>query len=537
MCVNQREITNKYTGQKLYVKCGHCPACLQEKAAYRVSRIKAQDSPEFDTVMVGLTYSRHCAPYVKREEAYLFAQGRLLSPRGKHLPLPIYRDITFRKVRQNAAYDINYKCIEQTQKLASIDYVGNCDFTGNHDLRGDTGKIGVAYYPDLQHFLARLRLNLKRNYNFNHEFKCFCCSEYGAGRIKGKGVFRPHFHVLFWIPKGTYQSFRSAVVASWPYGDLSRFPRAVEKAFRASSYVASYVNCGSDFPNFLRKYFSPKHSYSKGFGMSNELFSLDKILEKFSCGHLTLFMQDCNKVGSPISELPFPKYVIHRYFPQFKGYNRVVPTSLCDIMGRITAPFLSGWRNPRYLSNEYYEYEEKPMSIDLPFAPSDGDSCAIWDSNIKFFVPSPVTDYQFINMMSFPVYYDVGELYRIGVRLRNAYKRFCDNCDLNLSFYEYAKLHKKIWSLYASDVLRLHLQNEEIPLNEKYDNLEDIKCRHVHLGTPLPVGFTFKMLDVTDPNKFKTTLFHDGRFRQSFFEHLKHRRVSNTVLSSMYEEF
>ena len=51
MCTNQREIVNKYTGHRLYVKCGHCPACLQEKAAYRVSRIKAQNSDSTETYM------------------------------------------------------------------------------------------------------------------------------------------------------------------------------------------------------------------------------------------------------------------------------------------------------------------------------------------------------------------------------------------------------------------------------------------------------------------------------------------------------
>ena len=55
MCTNQREIKNLYTGHTLYVKCGKCPACLQEKAAHRVSRIKAQDSPNLSTLMVTLT--------------------------------------------------------------------------------------------------------------------------------------------------------------------------------------------------------------------------------------------------------------------------------------------------------------------------------------------------------------------------------------------------------------------------------------------------------------------------------------------------
>ena len=43
MCVNQREITNKYTGHKLYVKCGHLSCLLARKRkAHRVSRIKAK---------------------------------------------------------------------------------------------------------------------------------------------------------------------------------------------------------------------------------------------------------------------------------------------------------------------------------------------------------------------------------------------------------------------------------------------------------------------------------------------------------------
>ena len=56
MCTNQREIINKYTGHKLYVKCGHCPACLQEKAAHRVLGLKQKDSPLTDTIMCTLTY-------------------------------------------------------------------------------------------------------------------------------------------------------------------------------------------------------------------------------------------------------------------------------------------------------------------------------------------------------------------------------------------------------------------------------------------------------------------------------------------------
>ena len=83
------------------------------------------------------------------------------------------------------------------------------------------------------------------------------------------------------IPADDFEIFRVAVAESWPFSNLLNFPRAFEKSFRGSSYVASYVNCGSDFPKFFEKYFKPKHSYSKGYGLGNPNFSLDSITHTF----------------------------------------------------------------------------------------------------------------------------------------------------------------------------------------------------------------------------------------------------------------
>ena len=124
MCTNQREIVNKYTGHKLYVKCGHCPACLQEKAAHRVSRIKAQNSDATETYMLTLTYRNECVPYVRREDAYLFSRNKLglscafPSPPDSNCnrsvflysqQLPVYRDMDYRWIRATADYSIRTK--------------------------------------------------------------------------------------------------------------------------------------------------------------------------------------------------------------------------------------------------------------------------------------------------------------------------------------------------------------------------------------------------------------------------------------------
>ena len=124
MCTNQREITNKYTGHKLYVKCGKCPACLQEKAAHRVSRIKAQNSDATETYMLTLTYRNECVPYVRRDDAYLFAKNQyglncsfpsVLHDNGNcsfvvnSMQLPVHRDMDYRWIRGSADYEMKTK--------------------------------------------------------------------------------------------------------------------------------------------------------------------------------------------------------------------------------------------------------------------------------------------------------------------------------------------------------------------------------------------------------------------------------------------
>ena len=109
MCVNQRLITNPYTKRQLYVNCGKCPACLQEKAIHRVRRIKNTETDALECMMVSLTYARGCAPYIDRSEAYNFAHARLPY-------LNVYRDSSFRRVRVGKGYDKHSnKAIEHEQ--------------------------------------------------------------------------------------------------------------------------------------------------------------------------------------------------------------------------------------------------------------------------------------------------------------------------------------------------------------------------------------------------------------------------------------
>lgn len=514
MCTHQYKVFNRYTRKELYVKCGKCPACLQEKAAHRVFRIKNQDDVnKYDVLLVGLTYRRDACPYVKREDAYRFAHSDIFE-------LPVYRDCSYRKVRQNAAYDIAY---EKKKGSVVLDSVFRKDdqkvsFKNCVDLKHRHGCIGVTYYPDFQHFVARLRINLKRNFAYDKPITTFLCSEYGT---KSK---RPHAHLLLWVPKGDEEVVRSAVFESWPYGDISRWELsehgeivypAVQRAFRAATYVASYVNCGDDFPKFLKAFFKPKHSYSKGFGLSSRLFQLDTILQKFQRGHLTYYCRKDKQGCSVFSELPLPKYVVHRYFPKFKGYGLLSSSALVSYMQRV--------RGLRYQSTD----EERMMRPDL----FERDNVSDMDFLRRFFEKACVEN-------GYPLqYFSDEDFLKTSIRLDNAYYRFLSESPKYVSFKEYASLHISVWKLYASDILRLHMQNEDIPLQEKYFNLDDVKY-YVDVGlSKMPVGFTHQMFAQVDPNKYDSIRVNTERMHMSYYDHLKHRSVRNAIMSSENEEF
>lgn len=473
MCTNQRLIYPKYSRFPIYVKCGHCPACLQEKAIKRVYRIKNTVDDSKVCIMVALTYSRGCCPYVFRSEAYDFVNGK--SP-----VLNVYRDCSVRKVRKPSNWnDYNqvYKFEYDTYKIDSVDFCVSDSLLGTKDLKYEHGKIGICHYKDYQQFIARYRLNLKRHYKYENKFFVYACSEYGSRSQ------RPHFHLLIIGDKADQEKLISAIYESWPFSDLRKFPKAVQVAYRAASYVASYVNCGSKFPNFFKNYFRQKHSYSKGFGTNNSNFLLSKILQNFERGSLKYSVLSF-KSGVPFRrDVPFPAYVIHRFFPKFKGYTRLSPSTLVANLQRIGR----------------FDYDGFLENSGL-------------------------------------VYLDPGEFYRTNVLLMNAYRRFLDSAPPPYSSYgflEYYRLHKSIWNCFNSTLLRFQMENTDVPLTEHFDNLDTLVSNDRGRELLRLNGVDYTSVFELDPNKFRSVVNHTFNLSSSFYDHIKHRNVNASVYEAM----
>lgn len=333
MCLSKRWITNPYTHKRLYVSCGKCPACLQQKADKRAQKIRYSVSPDEYSVFAHLTYANDHIPYISKSDAIALAPNK----KTHSLYLPIYRDADVKYVRSSSDYKFvkkdSSKDIIDKIFIPSIDHdyfqhsVFDCVGLSN----GSPNNVGVLLYSDVQRFIKRLRQRLRRNFGITASIKYFCVGEYGSRTL------RPHFHIIFILPLSVvYSSFAAAVAAAWPYDDYDLTRRNIGVAKSAAAYCSSYVNCASYVPALLLmdSKTRPLHHASQNFGISLPSFSFRNVVDAFYRKNLRYDIQ-VNRKGAFVTESRvYPSYLIRRFFPKFKGYYLLSDSEIFDVFKR-----------------------------------------------------------------------------------------------------------------------------------------------------------------------------------------------------------
>lgn len=470
MCCNTHWVYNRYIKRSVLVDCGRCPTCLQQKALHRVNRIRNNLSDGQICIFVTLTYRNECIPYVWRRH---FEQ--------KWDSVSVFRDCSCRYVRtgKGESYRQSLKFDYHSVKLdefwlrdeydddAAVDYIRGSLV----DLEKYPNRIGVCYYPDLQKFYKRFRQNLVRHYGYNGKFTTFSVSEYG-GQTQ-----RPHFHLLIFCEASAWEIFRDCVDESWPFNDKVRCPLYVDIARDAASYVSSYVNCGSSLSSVLQTSpFRQKHSYSKGFGLALVSFSLAQIRKKIVSGDLWYYSTVVRDGISQLAAFPIPKYVINRYFPQFKGFSRIAPGSLSKYI-----------REPERIFELRYELD-----------------------------------------------YSVEDELRIYTRLENAYQRYHDLTGLGR--FDYAIDYERVWSVHSSVVIRgVYEQVRDVfEWPQFYDNANDYVTgvvRSLSLDSLGSIGI-FRDSFQVQPNYMRHRVMLRNRLEPLYYKLCKQKIVTNIALSA-----
>lgn len=304
----------------IYVPCGHCDACLMDKADSRAARIRATGSKDSICYFITLTYSNLFIPYFRKSDIDIYSWN-------SNQLIPVYRDFDMRYERVSKDYKCQVKRKYLSKPLKQVLVTPSILVDLKNDrfkpLRGqyDPDKVGVCYFSDVQNFIKRLKINLHRIYKYDTSqniFKFYQCAEYGPTTA------RPHFHLLIYVhrDKLSISSFKNAVVKSWSYAHRSRTRQYIEIAEDAASYVSTYVNRDSDICSSLQENFPEKHSYSHGFGTDIFPRSVAEISEKIYRGDLR-YTKSVVTSGQLLSvSCVYPKYYLNRFFPKFKGYSR-----------------------------------------------------------------------------------------------------------------------------------------------------------------------------------------------------------------------
>lgn len=289
-CFHPRKVTNRYTHETLFVRCGTCPSCLVHRSNIQCALISNMSSHFKYAYFFTLTYSDEFVPRVSLEvvercDAESEIDAYMSDSDPRHLP---YNDSKYQiaatylprsgcfrvhdsgRVRDFSETEDSYQFLHTFSGKEIRDLLvasnGRYDFARKcvvfPSIDECRNEILVLNPYDQNLFFKRLRKLIAEKYD--EKICYYLVSEYG-GR-----TYRPHWHgILFFNSDELTSSICELVSKSWSYGrtdcSLSRGS--------AAGYVASYINSFVDLPDFFNRHkeIKPRSYHSKGLSV-NKLF-------------------------------------------------------------------------------------------------------------------------------------------------------------------------------------------------------------------------------------------------------------------------
>lgn len=289
-CFHPRKVTNRYTHETLFVRCGTCPSCLVHRSNIQCALISNMSSHFKYAYFFTLTYSDEFVPRVSLEvvercDAESEIDTYMSDSDPRHLPYDgsryqiaatyLPRSGCFRvhdsgRVRDFSETEDSYQFLHTFSGKEIRDLLvasnGRYDFARKcvvfPSIDECRNEVLVLNPYDQNLFFKRLRKLIAEKYD--EKICYYLVSEYG-GR-----TYRPHWHgILFFNSDALTSSICELVSKSWNYGrtdcSLSRGS--------AAGYVASYINSFVDLPDFFNRHkeIKPRSYHSKGLSV-NKLF-------------------------------------------------------------------------------------------------------------------------------------------------------------------------------------------------------------------------------------------------------------------------
>lgn len=373
-CEHPRIITNKYTGEPVYVECGVCPHCLISRSDAKRNLCDYEKWNRKYCYFVTLTYN---SQYVPKMALVPITDYEFDYPIGNNWPAVRSQLLTRmlldpRVKKQDNGQDINmftckvnYPYVDEHLKAISDSCAAADEFRKNYKPRygsparpyilrtiprmsklhnfGDVqreelvwispekvemlkkkskcegndnafpqfkGLLKYINYRDYQLFAKRFRKYLFTKIGSYEKISSYVVSEYSPK------TFRPHFHILFFFDSDEVaKNIRQAVFQSWKLGRVdTQLARD-----SAGSYVSGYLNSLVSLPSIFTdvSFTKNKSRFSKLFGYESFRKTVEvpeQAVERLS--ERIRFVRN----GKPCEFTP-PLSYISRLLPRFVPYS------------------------------------------------------------------------------------------------------------------------------------------------------------------------------------------------------------------------
>lgn len=242
-CLHPKILTNKYTGERVFVPCAKCLPCQIQKQNILSLRVKNECLKHKYNIFFTLTYENSQIPYIRVNDHNIY--------RGFDHP----------------------KIVGTTSDILACRIHPNLFVKRNKlEIPFSYDSYGVLFYHDLQNFFKRLRNEIQERFNpglFEKEsfkLRYVVCGEYGFEK------HRCHYHGIFHTNNEQVKNYLlTGIMQNWTFCNWEALRLADEKSLpsliesdKGADYVSKYsTKFDSSFPLSEFNDFKPFVKYSK----------------------------------------------------------------------------------------------------------------------------------------------------------------------------------------------------------------------------------------------------------------------------------
>lgn len=284
-CYHPRVVRNQFTGEEITISCGHCKACLNNRALTMTTRCDMETSSHRYCVYATLTYSDYDVPQLVRlRQEHCQIKGEIIYLDGSTGEFFSFMD---KSIRRHSKKDREY-CF-------------------------NTKVLPVLSKPDVQKFIKLLRY-YANEIEKNIRLRYCICGEYG------ETTFRPHYHLLLWFDSDIIaQHYKEIICKAWRHGYVYD-PHLVSGT--ASSYVASYINGYSRLPSiYTHKKLRPFLLYSKNPSLGSLCPSVPSLQEFFD--NSVSKVAFCPPASKSFVDVTLWRSLLDRYTPRIQRFSSI----------------------------------------------------------------------------------------------------------------------------------------------------------------------------------------------------------------------